>query len=91
MKRAGSHSFVLKDGVWTDVRPAPTGKSVPTVRIKAFSKAYFDLIDAVPDLRAIFALGDKVTAQGRAVSVVVSESGEEQLSAGEIRTVVASW
>jgi Ca-activated chloride channel family protein len=91
MKRAGSHSFVLKDGVWTDVRPAPTGKSVPTVRIKAFSKAYFDLIDAVPELRAIFALGDKVTAQGRAVSVVVSESGEEQLSAGEIRTVVASW
>jgi hypothetical protein len=61
------------------------------VRIKAFSKAYFDLIDAVPDLRAIFAIGDRVTARGRAVTVVVSESGAEQLSAGEVRVIAGSW
>ncbi|HKW50030.1 MAG TPA: hypothetical protein VJN70_21400, partial [Gemmatimonadaceae bacterium] len=80
-----------KDGAWTDLRPAPTGKSVQTVRIKAFSKAYFDLIDAVPELRAIFAVGDKVTAQGRAITLVVSEDGKEQLSATEVKAVADKW
>ena len=91
LKRASAHTFMMKDGAWLDLRPAPSGKSVQTVRIKAFSKAYFDLIDAVPDLRAIFALGDNVTAQGRAITLVVSEDGKEQLNAAEIRTVVAGW
>jgi Ca-activated chloride channel family protein len=90
-KRAGSHTFILKDGTWTDLRPAPTGASAKTVRIKAFSKAYFDLIDAVPELRAIFAVGDRVTAQGRAVTVIVSESGSEQLSATDVGAFVKGW
>jgi len=89
MKRAGSHTFILKDGMWTDVRPAPSGTR--TIRIKAYSKAYFDLIDAVPDLRAIFAIGDRVTAQGRAVTVVVSDSGVEQLGGVEIKMVANNW
>jgi Ca-activated chloride channel family protein len=90
VKRAGSHTFIVRDGMWTDVKPADSA-SAHTVRIKAFSKAYFDLIDAVPDLRAIFAIGDRVTARGRAVTVVVSESGAEQLSAGEVRAIAGSW
>ena len=90
VKRAGSHTFVLKDGMWTDVKPA-SSTSVRTVRIKAFSKAYFDLIAAVPELRALFAIGDRVTVQGRAVTVVVSESGAEELTAGEVRLVNGGW
>jgi Ca-activated chloride channel family protein len=89
MKRAGSHTFILKDSVWTDVRQASSGTR--TIRIKAYSKAYFDLIDAVPDLRAIFAIGDRVMAQGRAVTVVVSDSGVEQLGGVEITMVANSW
>ena len=76
--------------MWTDVKPAESA-SARTVRIKAFSKAYFDLIDAVPDLRAIFAIGDRVTVRGRAVTVVVSESGAEELTAAEIKVVVGGW
>ncbi|HEY7233970.1 MAG TPA: VIT domain-containing protein [Gemmatimonadaceae bacterium] len=88
-KRAGSHTFLRQDSTWTDLRPA--AKDARTIRIKAFSKAYFDLIDAVPELRAIFAVGDRVTAQGRAVTVVVSDSGAEQLSAAEVRAVGSAW
>jgi Ca-activated chloride channel family protein len=88
-KRAGSHTFILKGSMWTDLRPAATGTR--TIRIKAYSKAYFDLIDAVPDLRAIFAIGDQVTAQGRAVTVVVSGDGVEQLGAGDVKMVVNGW
>jgi hypothetical protein len=61
------------------------------VRIKAFSKAYFDVIDAVPELREILALGDRVTAQGREVTVIVSDSGAEALSTSEIGKVQKEW
>jgi len=88
-KTAGSHTFILKDGVWTDVRPANT--SAKTIRIKAYSKAYFDLIDAVPELKAIFAIGDQVKAQGRGVTILVSDSGVESLGAAEIKTVINNW
>ena len=90
MKRAGAHTFILKDGMWTDVKPASSG-SAHTVRIKAFSKAYFDVIDAVPELREILALGDRVTAQGRGVTVIVSDSGAEALSTSEIGKVQKEW
>ena len=76
--------------MWTDIKPASSA-SARTVRIKAFSKAYFDLIDAVPDLRAIFAIGDRVTVRGRAVTVVVSESGTEELSVGDVRGIARDW
>jgi len=89
MKRAGTHTFILKDGVWTDVRQASSGTR--TIRIKAYSKAYFDLIEAVPDLRAIFAIGDRVTAQGRAVTVEVSSNGVEQLAGSEINSLAREW
>jgi Ca-activated chloride channel family protein len=89
VKRAASHTFIWRDSMWTDVKPADAASR--TVRIKAFSKAYFDLIDAVPDLRAVFAIGDRVTVRGRAVTVVVSESGAEQLSVAELRSVMNGW
>jgi Ca-activated chloride channel family protein len=90
VQHAGSHTFVLRDGMWTDVKPAPATLG-RTVRIKAFSKAYFDVSQALPELRAIFALGDRVTVQGRAVTVVVSDSGVEELSASELAALAKGW
>ena len=90
VKRAGTHTFVLRDGMWTDAA-YKANSSVKMVRIKAFSKAYFDLINALPELRSVFAVGEKVTVQGRSVAVVVSESGVEELSASEVKGVVAAW
>jgi Ca-activated chloride channel family protein len=91
VKRAGSHSFQLRDGIWTDTRLNGANQSGQTVRIKAFSKAYFDLIQAVPELRAIFAVGDKVTARGRNVTLVVSDSGVEELNGSELKGIVNTW
>ena len=90
VKSAGAHTFVLRDSIWTDVTYKPNA-SVKTIRIKAFSKAYFDLINALPELRTIFAVGEKVTAQGRSVAVVVSDSGVEELSASEMKMVTGGW
>jgi Ca-activated chloride channel family protein len=92
MKRVGSRMFVLRDSMWTDASIA-AGKqsSAGTMRIKAFSKAYFDLTAALPQLREVFAVGDRVTVKGRNVTLVVSDSGVEELSASELRSVAANW
>ena len=53
------------------------------MRIKAFSKAYFDLINELPDLQAIFVIGDRLTVRGTVVEVTPSRSKPE---IGSIRT-----
>jgi Ca-activated chloride channel family protein len=90
-RRAGSHIFVLRDSMWTDAAIGARAQSGQTVRIKAFSKAYFDLIDAVPELRAVFAVGERVTARGRSVTLVVSDSGVEELPAQDVKMIAHNW
>jgi Ca-activated chloride channel family protein len=48
MKRAGTYTFVLRDGVWTDIQYKSSG---PVLRVKPFSDAYFRIIELQPDLR----------------------------------------
>ena len=83
-----SRTFALRDGVWTDLAYRPGATNVRTVRIKAFSKAYFDLIGALPELRAVFALGDRVVVKGRGVAILVGESGSEE---ADVRAIVRDW
>ena len=89
IKRAGSHTFVLRDSMWTDAKSAAAGAK--TIRIKAFSKAYFDLIAAVPELRELFAVGDRVTVQGRGVTVIVNGDGKEEMSTADLKLVSGGW
>ncbi|MDQ3675176.1 MAG: VIT and VWA domain-containing protein, partial [Gemmatimonadota bacterium] len=46
VRRLGNLTFALRDSVWTDVR---FNKSATVLRVKAFSDAYFRLIDALPE------------------------------------------
>jgi hypothetical protein len=64
LRTAGTHSFVLRDSVWTDTR---TVAATRTVRVQAYSAAYFALLQRVPELGPLFAVGDRVRAQGRRV------------------------
>jgi Ca-activated chloride channel family protein len=88
LRKVSGRPFVRRDGVWTDVRYQPTMK---TVSVKAYSKAYFDLVAQLPELRAIFALGDKVIAVGRTGAIAVGDSGTSELSAGELARIVREW
>src|SRR3954469_7959544 len=47
VRRAGNVTFVMRDGVWTDVRYRGTST---ILRVKPFSDAYFKLIEIQPDL-----------------------------------------
>ena len=80
--------FRLQDGVWTDLAHRQNAR---TVRVKAFSRAYFDLLGALPELRAVLAELDSVLVAGGEVSVGVGADGVEELSGRELRELVEGF
>ena len=87
-RRIDGRTFVLRDGVWTDARFKPDMKKT---MIKPFSKAYFDVIDQLPELRAAFALGEKVVVVGKTRAIELSDSGVSEMSASALAALVANW
>lgn len=88
-RRTTSRMFVLKDSVWTDTRGAAA--RARTVRVRPFSDAYFALMNRTPELREVFALGERVEARGRAVTVVLAADGVERLSAADVDAITRDW
>ena len=93
VRRIGTRTFSLAGDTWTDVRYVSTAR---TVRVKAYSTAYFALLERVDDLRAPFALMGSggtpgVIVAGRAVAVAVAADGVETLSARDLAAIEAAW
>lgn len=88
LRKVNGHAFTMRDGFWTDVRYQP---SMKTLTVKAFSKAYFDLVAQLPELRGVFAIGDKVIVVGRSGAIAVNDAGASELSASELAKVVREW
>lgn len=88
-RRTASRMFVMKDSVWTDTRGAAA--RARTVRVRPFSDAYFALMNRTPELREVFALGERVEARGRAVTVVLAADGAERLSAADVDAITRDW
>jgi Ca-activated chloride channel family protein len=88
VRRAGNVTFVLRDGVWTDVR-YKNGGSV--IRVKPFSEAYFQLLELQPDLREAFSVGERAIVAGRNVAIELTPSGEERLTDRDTALIRNSW
>jgi Ca-activated chloride channel family protein len=88
VRRAGNLTLTLRDGVWTDVRYKP---ATTVVRVKAYSDAYFKLIDAIPDLKEPFSVGDRVIVTGKDVAIELAPTGKEQLSERELASIKDRW
>ncbi|HEY2895866.1 MAG TPA: VIT domain-containing protein [Gemmatimonadaceae bacterium] len=88
LKRAGNRIFAHRNDRWTDISFKPDTK---IVKIKPFSPAYFAVLDAIPDLRAAFAVGDKVLVSGKRVAIEVSADGAESLGDAELRSLKEQW
>ncbi|MFL5349692.1 MAG: VIT and vWA domain-containing protein [Hyalangium sp.] len=73
---AAGRTFLFRDGGWIDSEALTNpGKQL---KVKFMSKAYFELLQARPELKAALALGDRVVvlvAKGK--SVIVGPDGEE--------------
>ena len=88
-RRVSGRTFRLVNEVWTDVRPAGTTREVT---VKAYSKAYFDLLQQIPELAKLAGVGEQVTIVGRGVVISIrSTKGVESLNSAELQRLATDW
>ena len=87
-KRVAGRTFNLRDKRWTDVR---YHAGMTTTTIAPYSKAYFDVMDQLPELRAVFALGGEIVVVGHDRAIVVADGGVEELTATAVSALARAW
>jgi Ca-activated chloride channel family protein len=88
-RRVAGHTFHLANGVWTDVRA--TGNTREVI-VKAYSKAYFDLLQQIPELAKLAGIGEQVTVAGRGIVVSIrADKGVESLTTTELNRIATDW
>jgi hypothetical protein len=80
--------FVEKGGVWTE---AGVDESLPEVRVRRFSPAWFRLIEALPEIAAAARRFETLTLAGRTVRLRLDDGGVERWPTGELERVVADF
>ncbi|MBI3790051.1 MAG: VWA domain-containing protein [Gemmatimonadetes bacterium] len=85
MRATAGRSFVLVGDTWTDSRAKD--QSLPVVKVKSYSAAYFALVRALPQLKDAFALGDRVTIVGKGLVLQVAPDGVDTLKDAELERV----
>jgi Ca-activated chloride channel homolog len=88
VRREGNRLFALRDSVWID-----TGfkDSMQRVKVRAYSAAYFRILELLPELREPLALGDRVIVAGRSIAVEIVPTGAETLTDRELSEVQSKW
>jgi Ca-activated chloride channel family protein len=88
LRREGTRLFALRDSVWTD-----TGlkDSMSRVKVRAYSSAYFRILELLPELREPLSLGDKVIVAGRSIAIEITPTGSESLSDRELSDLKSKW
>jgi len=88
IRRSGNKLFALRDSVWTD-----TGlkDSMRRVKVRAYSAAYFKILELLPELREPLALGDKVVVASRSIAIEIAPTGAESLSDADLRDLQSRW
>jgi hypothetical protein len=61
------------------------------VKVKAYSPAYFALVQNLPELAPLFAIGERVRVIGRHTAIEVAPDGLTQLDAAALAAVVKNW
>jgi hypothetical protein len=88
-RRIDARTFALRDGVWTDIR---FRAGMETIIIKPYSKAYFDLVGQLPELRSAFALGDRVIIVGKSLAISLDDSkGAAELTDTIRKSIARGW
>jgi len=88
LRRGGDHLFAEQGTRWTDVS---FREGTTLVKIKPFSAAYFAVLNAMPELRSAFAVGEQVLVAGKRVAIEVSADGIEQIDAAQLRSLKEQW
>lgn len=88
LRRAGGRMFAEIGGVWTDVNH---GDSLRVTTVAPFSKAYFAIARALPELGPSLKVGDTLLVAGRRASLKIAAGGRESLNDAEIRAFVKAF
>ena len=88
VREVDNRRFVRDNGVWVDVKHDSSNR---VVRVKPFTPLYFELMRRVPAFQTIFALGDRIIASGKRVSIELTESGSERADEVLLAGIVRDW
>jgi Ca-activated chloride channel homolog len=88
VRRVGTVTFVLRDGVWTDVRYKNSGA---VLKVKPFSDAYFRILELQPDLREPFSVGERAIIAGRTMAIELTPAGVERLTGRDEQLLRDRW
>lgn len=93
VRRVGERLFVLRRGVWTDVRQAEAGPTsgVRRVKVAPLSPAWFELGRRLPALRPALALGDRVIIAGEGLVLELAPDGIERWSPGSLEEILQAF
>lgn len=87
VRTVNGHRFVARNGRWID---EALNDSLPRVQVQVYSNSYFALLQRIPELRSMAALGGRVVAAGRETAIEFVESTPE-LTAAALDRVVQRW
>ncbi|MFW5905178.1 MAG: VIT domain-containing protein, partial [bacterium] len=88
LRLVAGRAFVLRDGVWTDRLHDPEGR---VAQVAPYSRAWFDLLAALPELGSWWTELSPVIVAGERVSLAVTEDGTSSLSAEELDELVHAF
>ncbi len=88
MRRAGTRAFTLRGDTWVDTRMSD---SLRVTKVRAYSDAWFKLIEAIPELREAFTLGDKVTVAGKSIAIETGADGISSIDEATLRQMKERW
>ncbi len=87
VKKVGERTFEHWMGFWVD---RAYGEKMPTVEVKYLSDAYFKLLAAEPELKDVFALGERVVVVIDGKALVIQDEGKEQLTDEEVAELLGT-
>lgn len=77
-------TFFNKNGIWIDVS---YDGNRPTLKIKKFSQAYFELLNNFPELGKYFSLGEEIIICLDGVVLEIADQGEDNLTEDELKKI----
>ncbi len=88
LKRVGARTFALRGETWVDTRVTD---SLRVTKVRAFSDAYFKLMDAIPELREAFAMGNRVRIAGKSIVIETGDDGITTIDDSALDQMKERW
>jgi Ca-activated chloride channel homolog len=87
-RRVGGRLFVQRGQVWTDVGHPDR---ITITDVEAYSPAYFEMVQVLPELAPYLSVGDEVVVAGRRGSIRIGPAGIEVWKPGQLAALVRDF